>query len=221
MNSETQGQFENLAREAVGCRECFMRREVAAPYIDVAQPRWVGRKYWENSFRVTILMLNPGQSRRDSGATEFLRLIHGFRDHSVELRSILDGQRESMRSWGNPRGRFTAFYIDGLGLNFDDIAFANVAWCATANNSYPGTMLNRCFELHTGPLLRILNPDIVLASGSKAHMFGKRIRSMLPKAKIINAMHYAHRAGRAAEEAELMRVRAALKLARAQFRGHL
>lgn len=218
MSIEAKWEFENLARAATGCRECFTRREVSAPFIDVAQPRWVGQKYWESSFRVAILMLNPGQSRRDSEAREFLRLIQEFRNRSIELRRILEGQREAMKSWGNPKGRFTAFYIDGLGLDFDDIAFANVAWCATANNSYPETMLDRCFELHTGPLLRILRPTVILASGSKAHSFGKKVCAILPEATVIKIMHYAHREGRAAEQRELLWVRSALKAARAECR---
>lgn len=213
---EAKWEFENRARAATGCRECFTRREVSAPYINVAQPRWVGPKYWESPFRVAILMLNPGHSRRDSGATEFLRLIQEFREGTRQLGKILEGQRESMESWGNPPGRFTGFYIDGLGLDFDDIAFANIAWCATASNRYPGTMLDRCFESHTGPLLKILHPAVVLASGSKVHGFGKRICAILPEATVIKIMHYAHREGRAAERGELARVRAALKTARAE-----
>jgi len=182
---EAKPEFESRARAATGCRECFTRREVQAPYINVAQPRWVGPKYWTAPFRVAILMLNPGQSRRDSGAKEFLRLIHEFRDGTTQLGKILEGQRESMESWGNPPGRFTGFYIDGLGLDFDDIAFANIAWCATASNRYPGTMLDRCFELHTGPLLKILHPTVVLASGSKVQGFGKKIAAILPEATVI------------------------------------
>ena len=207
-------QFEDRARAATGCRECFTRREVHAPYINVAQPRWVGPRYWDSPFRVAVLMLNPGHSRRDSGARQFLRLIHEFRNGTTPLDKILEGQRESMESWGNPPGRFAGFYIDGLGLGFDDIAFANVAWCATAGNRYPGTMLDRCFDLHTGPLLKILQPAIVLASGRRVQGFSKKITAILPETTVITTMHYAHRKGRVPERRELARVRSALKTAR-------
>ena len=215
MSIEANRAFENLAREATKCRRCFTCREVSAPDIDVAQPRWVGPRYWESPCRVAILMINPGRSPSGSAkARAFLVQIRAFRDGAPTLRRILDGQREAMESWAH--GRFRGFYIDGLGLQFEDLAFANVAWCATANNSYPRTMLDRCFELHTGPLLSILRPTVVLASGSRAHDFGEKVRAIWPQATVIKMMHYAHRKGRAAEQRELTRVRSELRTARAE-----
>ena len=41
---EAKRECENCARAATECRECITRREVQAPYINVAQPRWVGPK---------------------------------------------------------------------------------------------------------------------------------------------------------------------------------
>ena len=208
--------FETVARNAIECRECFTRGEVSAPFINVAQPRWVGPRYWNYPWRVLILMLNPGQSRPDAGAKTFLKLIRQYREGTMELRSILEGQRESMRRWGNPPGRFTRFYIEGLGLTFDEIAFANVAWCGTAGNVYPRTMLARCFARHTGPLLQILRPDVVIASGRPAHAFAGQICELLPTTRVIKALHYAHREGRAVEPAR--RRRAAATPARARPR---
>lgn len=215
MSIEDKRAFESLARDATRCRECFTRGEVSAPVIDVAQPRWVGPRYWESSCRVAILMINPGRSSKGSPkAKAFLVQIRAFRDGAPTLRTILDGQREAMEHWAH--GQFRGFYIDSLGLDFEDIAFANVAWCATANNSYPRTMLDRCFELHTGPLLRILRPSVVLASGSKAHAFGEKVCKILPKVKVIKMLHYAHREGRAAEQRDLTRVRLKLRAAGAE-----
>ena len=79
-------------------------------------------------------------------------------------------------------------------------------------------MLDRCFELHTGPLLQLLSPTVVLASGSKAQGFGKKIAAILPEATVIKIMHYAHREGRVPERRELTRVRSALKTARSECR---
>lgn len=215
MSTAAKRAFENLARDATKCRKCFTCGEVSAPDIDVAQPRWVGPRYWESSCRVAILMINPGRSPRGSAnARSFLVQIRAFRDGAPTLRTILDGQREAMESWAH--GQFRGFYIDGLGLDFEDIAFANVAWCATANNSYPRTMLDRCFELHTGPLLRILRPTVVLTSGSGAHHFGEKVCAILPEATVIKIMHYAHREGRAAGQRELTRVRSELTTARSE-----
>ena len=58
-------------------------------------------------------------------------------------------------------------------------------------------MLRRCFELHTGPLLQILRPTVVLASGNKTHSFSGNIAAKSPRTRVIRMMHYAHREGRA------------------------
>jgi hypothetical protein len=98
-------EFEHLARAATRCRECFTLGEVKAPYIDVAQPRWVGPKYWTCHFRVVILMCNPGQSQDNSAwAKKVRRLIHEFREGTANIRTILKSQREAM-NWSR-------FYID-------------------------------------------------------------------------------------------------------------
>jgi hypothetical protein len=215
MSIKAKQDFENLARTATRCRECFACSEIKDADIDVAQPRGVGQKYWESPFRVAVLMINPGRSRKNSArAQKFLQLIRGFRDGTTALDRILDCQRKGMEA----DKQFRWFYVDALGLDFDDIAFANVAWCATAANNYPGWMLRKCFELHTGPLLRILRPDVALASGSPVHVVAQRICELLPPARVIKMLHFKHREGRAAEQQELRRVGLELKTARAEGR---
>lgn len=210
--------FENLARLAVSCRACFDLKEVQAPDMDVAQPRWIGRGYWAAPDRVAILMCNPGQSPADTNgrrrAAAFLEQMESFRNGATSLRTLLDDQRGDMPLWGKPAGRFTRFYEMGLGLDLDKVAFANVAWCPTASNTYPRSMLDRCFSRHTGPLLRLLQPSILIASGSQARAFISDVRDLLPKTQIIEMLHYAHREGGVAERRELRRVRLALNRAR-------
>jgi hypothetical protein len=213
MNINAKQEFENLARTATRCRECFRCPEIAAPDIDVAQPRWVGQKYWESSFRVAILMINPAATNSAS-AKAFRQLIREFREGKTELDRIMDRQRRGMEA----NGQFRRFYVHALGLEFDDIAFANVAWCATAANNYPGWMLRKCFALHTGKLAQILRPDVVLASGRPVHAFARSVCDLLPSTRIIKMLHYRHREGRAAQQQELMRVRLALKTARTECR---
>ena len=208
---DRQSQFARLVRGAVECRACFTQGEVSSPFIDVAQPRSVGPKYWTSGLRVAVLMLNPGQSRNDAGARGYLQNIHLFRKGALSLEKILEGQRSVMAGWGRPAGRFGSFYLEGLGLRLAETAFVNVAWCATDKNQYPATMLRRCFELHTGPLLKLLAPHVVVASGSRVHDFANQVRSLVPGSLVIETLHYAHRAGTAKEGAELVRVKAALR----------
>jgi hypothetical protein len=190
---------------------------VVEPFITVAQPRWVGPNYWQSKHRVVILMLNPGQSRADERAEAFLVRIRSFRDGATTLRSILDHQREGMKLWGNSPGRFTDFYIDGLGLDLEEVAFANVAWCGTAKNRYPQTMLKRCFERYTAPLLDLLRPNVILASGGFTNRFAKQAATLTPGLHVIKVLHYAHREGRVAEQRELLRIRSELAKVRARY----
>ena len=113
-----------------------------------------------------------------------------------------------MPNWGH--GRFRTFYIEGLGLRLDEIAFANIAWCATSGNRYPQLMLTECFDRFTRRLIELLSPTHVLLSGSKTHAFTSKVRAAAPKADVIEMLHYAHREGHDKEKIELDRVRASL-----------
>jgi hypothetical protein len=73
-------------------------------------------------------------------------------------------------------------------------------------------MLAECFARHTLPLLRILQPDLLLLSGSKTKTFHAEIAAALPAARIEPMMHYAHREGAAAEAAEIQRVKSILQI---------
>ncbi|MEI7815514.1 MAG: hypothetical protein WCJ13_12105 [Coriobacteriia bacterium] len=208
-----QSEFEALCSRAVGCRRCFDARSVAPSLIDIAQPRWVGPRYESAKRRVVVVMLNPGsgESRRDGADERSRQLIRAFADGSGSLDAVFEHQAADMPNWS--RGRLLRFYIDGLGLPLDEIAFANVAWCATRGNRYPGPMLTRCFERHTRELLTILDPDVVLLSGSATHRFAERTRGLLPDSRVVPMLHYAHREGRSAEARELQRVRSEISFA--------
>jgi len=127
MSIEANLGFERVVQAATGCRECFKLGEVSEPDIDVAQPRPVGHRYWDRSFRVAILMINPGRSPKNSKtAKTFPGLIRRFRSGTMKLGELLDGQRERMERWGRPPGRFREFY--GF-VAYSDMDFhrANVA----------------------------------------------------------------------------------------------
>jgi len=218
MNME---EFEALSAKAAKCRVCFERFDVKSALIDVAQPRWVGNKYWSAHSRVVVVMLNPGsgEARDGSADTRSSELLKAFAQGRGSLAAIMRHQAGDMPNWGRllrtedgkPNGhQFTTFYLNGLNLNLEEIAFANVAWCATSGNKYPTGMPSACFERHTQPLLALLAPDVVLLSGSATHRFAAPIKHDVPGAKVVPMMHYAHREGASIEAAELARVRAHL-----------
>lgn len=206
MSSAIPARFQHICTKAVRCRWCFDNCSLKAPTIDIAQPRWIGRAYWNARPRVLVLMLNPGsgKSRKDNADAKARRLLRSFAKTESGLRKILEHLKQDSRYWG--AGRFRGFYSTALGLAFEDLAFANVAWCSTRGNKYPVEMLEHCFYHHTQEVLRVLSPDVVLLSGSAVYRFVDSIKQVLPGAKIIRMLHFAHREGRATEAREARRI---------------
>jgi len=200
-----------LARTAVACNVCFETLGVHRPRVAHAQPRWIGADYWHSRPRVAFLLLNPGsgESRNDRADVKLNTLLEDFAAGTRLLEDVLAHQREDMHEWGH--GRFLQFYSAHLGLRLDRIAFLNVAWCATKNNVYPDSMLKECFVRHTLPLLSIVQPDLLLLSGSKTRQFQAEIATALPTARVEPMLHYAHREGTAADAVELQRVKLILQ----------
>lgn len=156
-------------------------------------------------------MLNPGSGagRRDGADLRLRALLSEFRTGTATFRALQRQQAADIRNWG--RGRFAAFVIDGLDLDLERTALANVAWCATHANQYPRRMLEACYSRFTVRLLTHLNPDVVILSGVATHTFESRIKKELPATLTIKTLHFAHRLGRVAEVQEIARVRAALR----------
>jgi hypothetical protein len=201
----------DLHCRALRCRVCFAEdTRLKAPIIDVAQPRWVGTRFRDARPRIVFLMLNPGAGdpSKDAGNRDARRLLLRFRDGGATFENVLAFQREHMESWGKPVGRFLRFYIRGLDLELEDVAFLNIALCATLGNRYPRRMLDRCFEDHSGTILQQLKPDLVVLCGVViARRFRKKISALCPSAKVVAMLHHAHRKGRNAEAIEQAQLR--------------
>jgi hypothetical protein len=203
-------EVERLYREASRCRRCFEQLGLQPPTIDIAQPRWVGPHYWTSDQRVLILMINPGSgaNRLDGADLRMRNALHEFRDGRAPLREILDRQVDDMPRWG--RGRFWGFFVGDLGLSMDQVAFGNIAWCATSDNSYPRRMLSACLDLFTARLVKLLQPTHILLSGAATHQFRARVQESAPNAHVEPVLHYADRRGREVRAAEVARIRALL-----------
>jgi hypothetical protein len=199
--------IEPLAQRAVACNLCFETLPLTRPSVALAQPRFIGCDYWTSHPRIVVVMLNPGSGgfRRDSADTRFHMLLQEYRRKRKTLADVFAHQLDDVHNWG--RGKFCQFYFEGLALRPDQVAFANVAWCATQGNKYPHRMLRNCFKHHTLPLLRLLSPGVILLSGSRVHSFRDDIAQALPCARIVSMLHYAHRESGKAERDEFRRVR--------------
>lgn len=135
--------------------------------------------------------------------------MHEYGDARAKLVDVLMHQRAHMADWG--RGRFLSFYTDALGLKLDEIAFLNIALCSTEENGYPWWMLRRCFDEHTGQLIRVLDPDLVLLSGRAVEPFRNSILNGSPQAQVETMLHYAHRKSNEEEARDRGRIRAKLE----------
>jgi len=199
--------FIKLTMEAMRCRSCFDDGLVEPATIDLAQPRWVGPDYWGAKRRIAILLINPGSGAQHAAERNLRdrRLLHRARQCPLALYEYLGQQRQDLIGWG--RGRFWSFFMEKLELDPDEIALANIAWCASRNDRYPQKMLTTCFERFTSRLLNILNPDIVLLCGAASHRFNARVQKRLPHSKILQTIHFAHRKGSIVESVAVKKLK--------------
>jgi len=214
----------NLYHQASHCRVCFDEQTaLKAPIINLAQPRWIGSRYYEAKPRIVFVTLNPGAGdpSKDAGNCEAQQVLVGFREGNVTFEEVLAFQRQHMESWGRPTGRFLEFYLYNLGLNLNKVAFLNIALCATRGNHCPRKMLEQCFKKYTKAILQKLNPDLVILCGVKSRRFESEISALFQDAKIEYMLHHAHRGGRDVEKRDRLRLRRiikALKEARRELR---
>ncbi len=196
-----------LCRAVMGCRVCFERLPLQPAMIDLPQPRWVGAAYWSANQRVVVVLVNPGSGEgyNEAADRKLLEILHRYKGGTATLQEVFDHQAHDFANWG--RGRFARSFFDGLGLRLDEIAFANIAWCATAGNQYPMPMLIDCFERHTRRLLEILDPDLIVLSGSRTRSFAEAVQQAVPDARVVSTLHYAHRGSLREEEQEINRIR--------------
>jgi len=67
--------------------------------------------------------------------------------------------------------------------------------------------LRRCFSRHTAELLRPCDPDVIIFSGERTHLFSDQVHQTLPDATPVMTLHYAHRLGADREALALEEVR--------------
>jgi hypothetical protein len=211
MNLDAQlEEIERIFRNAMFCHKCFEQNLVKSSLIDIPQPRWIGPNYISQKVKIALILLNPGAGNipeKQEANKLFRQVLYKFKDGIIGLRELFHYERQHIPKWGTPSGRFKQFYLTGLGLELNNIALANIAWCSNAHNKWPRQMLDQCFQLHTIKLLNILDTSVVILSGSATHHYESEIKHALPRCSVVKLMHYAHRKGHQKEQAELQRVK--------------
>jgi len=200
--------IETRYKAAMGCSSCFgSTGALLRASVDLPQPRWVGPRYESSRPRVLVVLINPGagNGRQTPENVDLKRLLHRYKTSEASLDEVFTFQKGHMRAWGRG-GKFLPFYTTTLNLQLDELSFLNIALCATANDKYPARMLINCFHSHTAEIAKVLQPDVVLLSGSATHAFARHFSRVLPRAEVICMMHYANREGGEAENREHARV---------------
>ncbi len=207
-------ELDKVFRSAVDCHICFEQNIVEPVSDNIAQPRWIGPSYFESQLRILILLTNPGSGKgcRKNYTNNDKNPLKEYKDGLSEIWKYIKYQRRDMEKWGN--GKFLRYFEEGLLLNFDEIALGNIAWCPTNNNKYPIKMLKQCFELHTDKLISILEPSVIILSGSCTHKFEQQVRNKT--LEIIKTLHYHHRKGHEVTKHELSKINARLNQIRKQ-----
>ncbi|MDB4529127.1 hypothetical protein N9193_04410 [Pseudomonadales bacterium] len=202
--------LESIATKAMGCSDCFEQHAVKHAYIEKAQPRFVGKDYWNSKSRVAFVMLNPGAGSACERDQNWNLTLQGFMAGAIDLHEVFDCQKRHMPHWG--RGKLVRF-IQAHGLDLEEIAIVNIAWCSTLGNQYPKAMLSHCFEKHTLAWIKELDPNKVILSGTNTHGFSDVIQRSIPKVEIYPGYHYAHRPNTAARANERVAdIRSQLKI---------
>lgn len=178
-----------LALQAVRCNACFLQDgALRRSFVDLPQPRYVGPDYAESEPRIAWLMINPGAGQPDQANRSWRAVLLNYQHGRAGLDDVFREQRRHMPAWND-----LIPFVAKHGLSVDRLALVNVAWCATAGNSYPRHMLRRCWDAHTARWLAAVKPDVVILSGTAAHAFDADLAALLPSARRIRTFHYAHR----------------------------
>jgi len=177
----------DLARKAVECSACFddPKLGLTRAGIGMAQPFTIGVRYESACPRVVLISINPGAAK--DGAYKERRRVHLERFLAGDDNALSDyfgvAESDARSVWAN-----SSFVqrVEALGLDFESIAFGNIALCAAVNasgkNDYPSEMLERCFDRHSFHQLRNLpQPDVVILMGTPAHKFQKKIKEIAPR----------------------------------------
>ena len=187
VNAETMSKkfLEEIYRAAIGCNVCFVEGRLKRSFIDVAQPRYVGTRYWSSARRLVFLSTNPGAGSGDTFDQEMRSELYAFKMGTLSLEELLKFQRSHLASWAN--GKF-AKYFERIGIDIEEVALLNVAQCATMDNKYPPFLRTNCMERHTMKLIQVLQPNCLVACGKVAQHAVDKL-----DLKVVKAPHYAAR----------------------------
>jgi len=177
-----------IASSAIRCNACFENGQLTRPYVDLAQPRYIGPAYVDGHPKIAWIMINPGAGSANPADQSWRSVLMDYRNEEASLDDVFTEQRKHIPAW-----RSLLSFLGQHGLDVDSIALLNIAWCASKDNKYPKEMLSRCWDRHTSLWLAELAADIVILSGSPAHRFETQVNSLLPSSRVFKTFHYAHR----------------------------
>ena len=177
--------FKEICSSVLDCNLCFKSGSISRGFVKLPQPRYVGEGYWSARERRLFLMINPGSGGGSDHDQALAADLEAYKIKEIDLTELFAQQRRYMDLWRG--GRFINFFRK-IGVDFNEVAILNLAWCATASNEYPDDMLKTCFDLHGRRAVRALDPSMIVACGDKAQRFAQALGLIF-----VPAPHYAAR----------------------------
>ena len=194
--------------QAISCDACFIGSKLSRGKVTRAQPRWIGEDYFQAEQKICVLTINPGdvgpkaKYSQIKSSNEFESLIEGFKDDLVSWEDLMLFILMDMHNWGQG-SKYMKLYFDHLKLPLKEIAFLNTMLCSAKKldprgqykNYYSQQTMRNCFDLHTHSMLKQLNPDVCILSGTAVWEFARRndLRSLFPNCEFKELGHYAAR----------------------------
>ena len=100
-------EVDGIFRRAVSCRVCFMGPlHLRDPLINIAQPRWIGPRYWDG-LRTVLMLVNPaaGEGTHDVANEHFRGLIVAYRNGDGTIDEVFAHQKKEIPQLGEfPKG---------------------------------------------------------------------------------------------------------------------
>ncbi len=85
--------LDTLFKKALHCQSCFREGICHWADIDIAQPRFIGRGYWDSTKRILLLLLNPGsgnlKTKREHNIP-FKKILYDYKAERIGLKELFE-----------------------------------------------------------------------------------------------------------------------------------
>ena len=183
---------------------CRSRRRRSTSPIRASSSRIIGPHRRESS--CSLSTLDPARAGRTTPIVHARAVLHRYRRGEATLEEVFAQQAEDLPRWGG--GRYLPFYTTRLGTR---AGTARVRQRRLVRNTRESSIRRRCSDAASPNTRRACSACSrrmwCCSRGAASTPSRSRSTRLLPHARTIPCLHFAHRKGRAAEEGEAARIR--------------